>query len=133
MKTSRLSIFLLITLATTVSVSQIPETPHRPAHVSEKDYQLGVALLKSANSQVKNDNFNFTSEDYWNYASAFLQMGQPQEAVLNFLTDSKKVDRVKFCQIAVRYHDVKSGIENTKFFKYLGDDYTTLLSDCVNL
>lgn len=60
-------------------------------------------------------------------------MGQPQEAVLNFLTDSKKVDRVKFCQIAVRYHDVKISIENTKFFKYLGDDYTTLVSDCVNL
>jgi len=133
MKTFRISIFLLFALGTTVSVSQIPETPHRPAHVSEKDYQLGVAILKSANYQVKNDNFNFTSADYWNYASAFLQMGQPQEAVLNFLTDSKKVDRLKFCQIAVRYHEVKGGIENTKFFKYLGDDYTTLVSDCVNL
>jgi hypothetical protein len=132
MKTSRTCLSLLFALTTTVLFSQIPEIPLRPALVSEKDYQLGVAILKSANSQVKNDNFNFTSPDYWNYASAFLQMGQPQEAVLNFLTDSKKVDRVKFCHIAFRYHEVKGGIENTKFFKYLGDNYRALVSDCIN-
>ena len=133
MKTSRISLFLLFALAITVSVSQIPETPLRPAHVSEKDYQLGVATLNSANSQVKNDNFNFTSADYWNYANAYLQMGQPKDAVLSFLSASKKVDRVKFCQIAFRYHEVKGGIENTTFFTSLGDDYTTLVSDCANL
>lgn len=109
---------------------QLPQTPPKPDGVSEKDFKMGEATLKSANSQVKQANFNFAAADYWNYATAYLQMGQPKETVFDFLSQAKKIDKVKFCQIAVRYHELKGATENTTFFKSLGDDYKNLVSDC---
>lgn len=90
MKISRIFLFALFALATTISTSQIPATPLRPAHVSEKDYQLGVATLESANSQVKNDNFNVSPTDYWDCSNAYLQRVSQKRSFLIFFHGQKK-------------------------------------------
>jgi hypothetical protein len=130
MKASRNYLFVLFAFQATISISQVLEIPPRPSYVSEHDFSLGEAILKSANSQVKLANFNYAAADYWNYATAYLQMGQSKQVVFDFLSQSKQIDKLKFCQIAVHYHTLKGGIENTKFFKSLSDDYRNLVSDC---
>lgn len=123
---------ILFAFQASISFSQVLEIPPKPTNVSEEDYRLGEKLLKSAFSQVKLDNFNYVAADYWNYASAYLQMGQPKEKVYDFLSLSKLVEKVKFCQIAERYHALKGGMEKTKFFLLLDEDYKSLVSDCTS-
>jgi len=80
--------------------------PQKPAHVSEQQYQNGLYILENAYQQLKESGFNYNYADYWNFAIAYADMGQPQAQIFNYLNASKLADPKSFCSMvnyAVQY------------------------------
>jgi len=104
--------------------------PTRPDNVSEKDYNAGEYILKNAYQQVAEHDNQFVAADYWNFAVAYYQMGQPKERIYDFLFKSRAAGTKDFCEIINYYHKVKHGIDSAGMYKLLGEDYRILVSDC---
>ncbi|MFZ6011362.1 MAG: DUF6624 domain-containing protein [Bacteroidota bacterium] len=105
--------------------------PSRPDHVAESDFRNGELMLKNAYQQVKEDNNNVLAHDYWNFAIAYYKMGQPKEAVYDFLLKASFTSRKDFCEIVNVYHDHVKGINNAVLYKLLGKEYEALVEDCL--
>lgn len=104
--------------------------PVKPDHISESEFRQGELILRNSQQQLADDNYRITAHDYWNFATAYSTMGQPKELVYDFLFKSKYTDKKDFCEIVKSYHQFKKGIDSTRFYKLLGEDYKLLVRDC---
>ncbi len=123
-----LSIILLH--LSTWSFAQELTIPSKPVHISEEEYRHGKLILENSYQQLADDNYNIVMNDYWNFATAYSMMGQPKEAVYDLLSKAKFSDKESFCELADLYHEHTKGIDSSRFFRLLGDDYKELVSDC---
>jgi len=103
--------------------------PAKPDNVSEKDYQHGLEILKNSYQQVVESNHNVIANDHWNFATAYFILGQPKEMIYDFLFKSKSSNKNFFCK-SVEVYNNNRPIENTGFYKLIGEDYRELISDC---
>lgn len=113
-----------------MSYSQEGFVPSKPDHLSESEYRRGELILKNSMEQVANDNYHMVFDDYWNFAIAYMIMGQPKELIYDYLLKAKFTDRNGFCNLVNLYHQRSHGIDSAKFYKLLGTDYKELVHDC---
>jgi hypothetical protein len=115
------------------AASQLSFIPPKPDNVSESDYRRGRLMLENSYTQTNNAKNGIVAADYWNIAVAYLIMGQPKDTVYNFLVKSKTIDSSDFCRIALYANNSYGGIENTKFYKVLGNRYKVLIESCATM
>ena len=90
-------------------------------------------MLKNAYQQLAEDNYNILAHDYWNFAVSYAKMGQPKQMIYDFLFKAKYADKKDFCEIVKKYHEFSNGLDSSKFYKLLGQDYKQLVLDCDNV
>lgn len=132
MSTKLLSLFLII-LVSEVAHSQENFIPSRPDHVSESEYRRGSLILENSYKQLAENNYHIVYADYWNFAMAYSIMGQPKELIYDFLVKAKFENKKSFCQLIERHHDRTKGVDSSRFYKLLGEDYTQLIADCLQV
>ncbi len=110
--------------------SQFSYIPPKPDHVSESDYRRGRLMLQNSYTQTKNAKNGIVASDYWNVAMAYLTMGQPKDSIYNLLLKSKTIDPPGFCKLASYISKYYGGVENVKFYKEIGNQYTQLIESC---
>jgi len=104
--------------------------PPKPEGLSEETYREGIYILKNSYQQVVDDNYNVVTNDNWNFAVAYAKLGQSKEMVYDFLYQSKSQDRNFFCTMIAKLLSDGKAIEETMFYKLLGEDFNTLTADC---
>ncbi|UXE66454.1 MAG: hypothetical protein KA713_18700 [Chryseotalea sp. WA131a] len=129
MSTKLLSLFLII-LVSEVAHSQENFIPSRPDHVSESEYRRGSYILENSYKQLAENNYHIVYADYWNFAMAYSIMGQPKELIYDFLVKAKFENKKSFCQVIELHHDRTKGVDSSRFYKLLGEDYIQLIADC---
>lgn len=117
-------------LISAIAAGQENFIPSRPENISESDYRTGQWILKNSYQQLAEHNYEFVAIDYWNFATAYNKMGQPKELIYDFLFKSRTTDKNKFCEIVLKYHELKKGVDSVVFYKLLGNDYKELVADC---
>ena len=117
-------------LISAIAAGQENFIPSRPENVSESDYRTGQWTLKNSYQQLAEHNYELVAIDYWNFATAYHKMGQPKEMIYDFLFKSRITDKNKFCEIALKYHELKKEVDSVGFYKLLGNDYKELVADC---
>jgi len=110
--------------------TQFSYIPPKPDNVSESEYRRGKLILQNSYDQIKNAKNGIVASDYWNFAMAYLAMGQPKDTIYNLLLKSKAIDPPGFCKIATYAIAQYDGIENVKFYKEIGVEYKQLIESC---
>ncbi len=113
--------------------SQFSYIPPKPDNVSESEYRRGKLILQNSYIQIKSAKNGIVASDYWNFAMAYLAMGQPKDTIYNFLLKSKTIDPPSFCKIATYANNQYNGIENVKFYKEIGIAYKQLIESCSSI
>ncbi len=113
--------------------SQFSYIPPKPDNLSEAEYRRGKLLLQNSYNQIKNVKNGIVASDYWNFALAYLAMGQPKDTIYGFLLKSKTIDPPGFCKIAMYANNHYNGIENVKFYKEIGLEYKLLIETCSSI
>ena len=127
-RVKKIFILSILTLTSLFNLyAQFNYVPPKPENVAESEYRRGRIMLQNSYAQAKN---GIVAIDYWNIAMAYLTMGQSGDTINNFLIKSRTIDESGFCKIALYYDKTHDGIENTNFYKILGESYRALVSDC---
>jgi hypothetical protein len=112
------------------SYSQFSYIPPRPDHITAEDYRGGIYVLKDSYRQIKSAKNGIVAIDYWNIAVAYTMLGQSKDSIYYFLVRSKEINELDFCSLATITNKSKGGVENTRFYKALGQSYKELLTHC---
>ena len=99
--------------------------------ISKSEYNRGLEILKNSYRQIIEDNNREPYyADYWNVATAYAIMFVEKENVWKYLKKAKSLNNENFCIIVNSSVESKEGIENTTFYKFLGDEFVSFISDC---
>ena len=131
-----IKIFILmwqVMVMTCDAYSQFSYIPPKPYNVSESEYRRGRLMLQNSYTQTKNAKNGVVASDYWNIAMAYLTMGQPKDSIYNLLLKSKTIDPPGFCKLASYSSKYYGGVENVKFYKEIGNQYTQLIESCSSI
>ncbi|HEY9045356.1 MAG TPA: DUF6624 domain-containing protein [Ohtaekwangia sp.] len=79
---------------------------------------------------MRNATNGIVAADYWNIAVAYYKMGQPSDSVLKYLFNAQRIDESSFCELVYQDGKHKNGMENTSFYKGLGDGYKYIVENC---
>ena len=79
-------------------------SPQKQAHVSQKDYDRGMTILRETRSNTQHDPANLNAADYWNICIAFLKMQEPK-AHLEIAFRKGTQDPSVFCEYIAAFGD----------------------------
>lgn len=134
MKTKKYLFVLFATIGITAFAQKIDTNyyPQKKASVTAKDYNKGIRDLAYAYAEIEeNPSRNIDYIDYWRVATAYIYMGIDKDTVYNLLLKSKRDNKQGFCIILnMQLKESGVNIKQTKFYKFLGENYLDKLSDC---
>ncbi|MGB6268511.1 MAG: hypothetical protein WBF67_05815 [Olleya sp.] len=100
---------------------------------SSADYKKGTYILEQTNQEIKSENGKIGSIDYWNLALGTALTEQDKEKTYQYLLKSQQLDNAGFfenTEYLIRYY--VNDIENTDFYKLLGQKFTDLINTSKN-
>jgi hypothetical protein len=123
---------LFIPAAFFITINSISQSyiPPKSEKINDEIYRKGKYMLENAYEQMKRDG-KVLAHDYWNIATAYVTLEQSEDTVYNLLVKAKTINSSDFCMIATGVNKLKGGVEFTYFYKYLGEIYKLLITDCM--
>jgi hypothetical protein len=136
--TTRKPLIILYLIATSYNLSgQEIDPNHFPtktSKVTDEEYRKGKHILTNSYQAIKEDDRKLVYIDYWNVAMGSSLMGEDNEVVFKLLETSKTKAPSNFCQIVKTAVEEKNGnVEELQFYRFFGDRFVKLISDCESL
>jgi len=136
MKIKNLLVLIALLAVSKITIAQqgivMDYIPEKKTNVSVEDYTRGKNFLLNTYTSINDHNGELVYADYWNVASAYVFMSINKDKILDLLKTAKSMNSNSFCTIA--NHQIKvvydGNIEQSKFYKLLGNDYVDLLAGC---
>jgi hypothetical protein len=108
--------------------------PTKTSKVSDEEYRKGKHILTNSYQSIKEDNMKLVYIDYWNVAIGSSLMGEDKEVVFKLLETSKTKAPSNFCQLVKTVVEQTNGnVEELQFYRFFGDRFIRLISDCESL